>query len=181
MLSRGVSILAGFLLAWILVRVQPVRALGYAVNNANEDETVVTSISSDVIVENQHRFRVSTGRTSHKVIKKEQPYATMCVYQGSSCEGRAKGDPGVFRSCNAEVEDNQCVNFPSAGAIYTCAANEKVNMYPIPGCETDGAEARFVGCVDMTVGTYFLLCCSENPNRRADLCRAQDDASLKSR
>jgi hypothetical protein len=86
---------------------------------------------------------------------------TLCIYQGHgvSCATR-KTKPGKLQTCSRDVDDGICMNFPSAGAVFTCLANAKVNLYDIPGCQSNDADVEDFGCVDMTAGTYFLLCCA---------------------
>ena len=92
------------------------------------------------------------------------PSGTLCIYEGSSCDKRLKNKPGKLTSCNREIEDNTCMNFPSLGAIFTCAANEKISLFPNPGCASSLAKVVSCACVDMTLGTYFLLCCTSEAN-----------------
>jgi len=89
-------------------------------------------------------------------------HGTVCIYQGSSCLERAQGKPGKFASCNSEVEDGICMNFPTAGIVFKCSNNNNLIAYPTPGCGSDknGVEQPIV-CVDMTLGTYLLLCCAD--------------------
>jgi len=116
--------------------------------------------------------RIPLERPKRRAI--HTPHGTLCVYQGSSCEERKHGKKGRFAGCNEEVEDNVCMNFPTAGVVYTCAANEKVNVYSAPGCASQNTSSEDVTCVDMTIGTYFLLCCTSqnDPNGRFKPCEA---------
>jgi len=111
-----------------------------------------------------------------------EPLGTICIYQAphTSCAKR-KTHPGKLQTCSREVDDGICMNFPCAGAVFTCGANEKVNMYRDPGCTSGPAEAEFVSCVDMTEGTYFLLCCTSESNESGQMdCDKLSAGFLKS-
>jgi len=106
----------------------------------------------------------------------DRPRGTVCIYQGSSCLERAQGKPGRFASCNSEVEDNICINFPTAGVVFRCASEERVMTYPAGECESSTPVEQSIACVDMTLGTYFLLCCAAK-NSHGEPC-AYDGAPL---
>ena len=95
---------------------------------------------------------------------------TVCIYQGSSCAERAQGKPGKFASCNSEVEDGICMNFPTAGVVFKCASEVNLVTYPTAGCEAKRGVAQQVACVDMTLGTYFLLCCVDTGGPVGEPC-----------
>jgi len=89
-------------------------------------------------------------------------HGTVCIYQGSSCLERAQGRPGRFTSCNSEVEDDICMNFPTAGIVFKCSSENHLITYPTAGCSSEKhAVEQPLVCVDMTLGTYFLLCCTD--------------------
>jgi len=92
-------------------------------------------------------------------------HGTVCIYQGSSCTERAQGKPGRFASCNSEVEDDICMNFPTAGVVFKCASEDNLSIYPTAGCASKRGVSQQVACVDMTLGTYFLLCCMEKGSK----------------
>jgi hypothetical protein len=111
----------------------------------------------------------------NKETLKDLPAGTVCIYKGSSCADR-KSNPGMLVSCNRDLEDGTCMNFPSAGAVFTCKANEKVNIYQAPGCQASVAAAKYVGCIDLSIDAYFLVCCTctdaQGPEKN---CEKQDE------
>jgi hypothetical protein len=111
------------------------------------------TVSSLLTVNSQNHQRQESSTFSH---------GKFCIYQEGSCDARSKGNPGKLFTCNEKVQDDVCINFPSDAAIFRCGRNQRVAHYQVPGCGAPSLIAEEdVTCVDMTEGTYFLLCCSE--------------------